>query len=214
MALINTIIPVQAYERIRDRIAEILLEEITNQFQLTGDPDIQAKVFLERNVPLDKTNIPGVVVTFIGGQYSGQTVRDSEGNYTYAVDVCHGAKSTQDNPGDTISMYRLHKLLGKCRTILEDPKYKTLGFTPPFIMRSKIERIDLVNPIPGDAVSISMGRLTLAVRAPENADLIVPKLIDGYDTVVKLGNTEQGYVYSGGNINPKYGLEFDLQIEL
>lgn len=214
MALINTIIPAQAYERIRDRIAEILLDELTNQAQLTGDPDIEAKVFLERSVPLDKTNIPGVVVTFLGGQYSGQTVIHSEGNYTYEIAVCHGAKSTQDNPGDAISMKRLHKLLGKCRAILEDPRYKTLGFAPPFIMRSKIERIELTNPKEGDALSISMGRLTLAVRVPENADLIVPKLIDGYDTVVKMGNTEQGYVYSGGNINPKYGLEFDLQIEL
>lgn len=215
MPLINTIIPVQAFERIRDRIAEILLEELTNQAQLTGDLDIQAKVFLERSVPFEKTSIPAVNVCFIGGTYGGQTAIHTEGNtYNYAIDVHHAAKSTQNDPGDSLSAFRLHKLLGKCRAILEDPRYKTLGFEAPFIMNRHVQRVDIADYKEGDALSMGMGRLTFAVRVAENADLIVPELIDGADTVVKLGNTDKGFAWSGGNINPKYVLEFELQAEI
>ena len=56
MSLIDGIIQPRAYELIRDKIAEILLEEFANQFALTSDADLNLhKVYLERFVPLDFT---------------------------------------------------------------------------------------------------------------------------------------------------------------
>lgn len=58
MAQINTIIPVQNFELIRDRIALILATEINNQFVLSGNEDINCYVWLERSTPFDKIENP------------------------------------------------------------------------------------------------------------------------------------------------------------
>jgi uncharacterized protein YcnI len=42
-----------------------------------------------------------------------------------------------------------------------------------------------------------MGRLIFSVEVPEGMELAVPMLLAGYDTRIKMGDTDRGYYYSG-----------------
>lgn len=201
MAQIKGIIPAQYFEVIRDRIAEILADELDGQVLLTYDTDLEVKgVYVERSVPFDNTEMPAINVSFSGGDYNNQTVRDADGSYSFFIDVFTQAKTTDDDRGDKLAMFKLHKLLGVCRAIIQNPIYKTLGFEPPFIMSRQISSIVIAAPKEGEALKVVMGRLILAIVAPEDTQLLTAELIAGFDTQVKLALTDKGYIYSGDNI--------------
>ena len=201
MAQIKEIIPAQYFEVIRNRIAEILTDELDNQVVLTYDTDLEATVYVDRFVPFDHTDTPAVNVSFSKGDYNNQTVVDVDGAYSYFIDVFTRANTTDTDRGDKLAMFKLHKLLGVCRAIIQNPLYKTLGFEPPFIMSRQISNISIAAPQKeGDALSVVMGRLILTIVAPEDTQLLTAKLIAGFDTQVKLSLTNKGYIYSGDNI--------------
>ncbi len=200
MAQIKEIIPPQFFELIRDRIAEILVSELDEQFVLTYDADLQATVYGDRFIAFDNTELPAINVSFSAGDYNNQTVRDVDGTYSYFIDVFTQAKTTDDDRGDKLAMLKLHKLLGVCRAIIQNPIYKTLGFEPPFLMSRQISRIFIAEPKGDDTLSVVMGRLILTIVAPEDTQLLTAKLIKGFDTQVKLFLTDKGYIYSGDNI--------------
>ena len=200
MGQIKKIIPAQFFEVIRNRIAEILVDELDQQVLLTYDTDLEAKVYLERFVPFDNSELPAINVSFSAGDYNNQTARDVDGTYSYFIDVFTQAKTTDDDRGDKLAIFKLHKLLGVCRAIIQNPIYKTLGFEPPFIMSRQISRIFIAEPKEGDTLSVVMGRLILTIVAPEDTQLLTAKLIKGFDTQVKLFLTDKGYIYSGDNI--------------
>lgn len=200
MGQIKGIIPPQFFEVIRNRIAEILIDELNCQVLLTYDTDLDATVYVERFVPFDNTEMPAISVSFSAGDYNNQTVRDADGSYSYFIDIFTKAKTTDDDRGDKLAMLKLHKLLGVCRAIIQNPIYKTLGFEPPFIMSRQISNISIAQPKDGDTLSVVMGRLILKIVAPEDVQLLTAKLIKGFDTQVKLALTDKGYIYSGDNI--------------
>jgi len=197
MALINTIIPKQNFELVRDRIGEILADELANQFTLSGDAEINAKVFLERFLPIDKTSLPSVNVMLSRGNYENHTTIQSVGNYSYFIDVYTRAKTSVTSNGDSLSLIRLQRLLGVCKAILENPKYKTLAFVPPYLNHTSIESIEVAEPRNNqDASSVMMGRLTFNVVVRETTELTTPNNISGWETSVQLGDSGNGYVFS------------------
>ena len=200
MGQIKKIIPPQFFEVIRNRIAEILVDELDQQVLLTYDTDLDATVYVERFVPFDNTEMNAINVSFSGGPYDNQTVRDVDGSYSYFIDVFTKANTTDADRGDTLAMFKLQKLLGVCRAIIQNPIYKTLGFQPPFIMSRQISSIAIAQPREGETLSVVMGRLILTIVAPEDIQLLTAKLIKGFDTQVKLALTDKGYIYSGDNI--------------
>ncbi len=201
MPQITDPIPAQAFEVIRNRIGEILIDELENQVDKFYKLELDATVFIERFVPFDKTAVPAVNVSLARGDYDIQTAINSDGTYRFNIDCYHKAPSTVAENGDSFAMFKLQTLIGACRAILESPKYITLGFAAPFIEHREAENIQIAPPVDAkDGSSIVMGRLSFIVRVPENNDIITPKLIAGFDTQVKLGLTDKGYIYSGDNI--------------
>jgi hypothetical protein len=197
MSLITQAIPPQAFELIRDRIGEILTTEINKQYTLTYDEELDIDaVWVERFIPFDKEEMPAINVTLISGNLSGHTQRNTDGQYTYAIDVYTKAKSRDDDPGDALATRRLHRLIGICRAILESPYYPTLAFTPPFIANRHCESISIAEPGRQDAVSAIMGRLTFVVRVPESMELKTPTSIAFSNTSVKINTTDKGYFYA------------------
>lgn len=199
MSIINLPIKPQAFEVVRDRIGRILADELYNQWLLTYDPDFKAKVWVERFLQFDKTEVPAVNVMLAQGDYGGQTAIQSDGTYRYFVDVYMSAKAGADGPGDVKALIRLHKVMGKCRAIIMDPRYITLGFLRPpgFIMNRHFESIQIQNPNERehDADNNVMGRLILSVKVPEATDNVVPGNIQEFVTNVRLGLTDQGYLW-------------------
>ncbi len=201
MAKITTIIPAQAFEVVRDKIALILIDEIENQAGISYRKELDAKVTIERFIPYDEADLPAVNVVLARGDFDNQTTIDSDGTYRYNIDIYHKAKSKAGSRGDTLAMLNLQALLGVCRAILESSQYKTLGFDDPFIMNRHVENIVIAEPADKkDTISIVQARITFIVTVPEKVDATSADLIAGFDTQVKLGLTEKGYIYKGDNI--------------
>lgn len=195
----------QAYEVIRDRIGRIITEEMASQFAITSDPELHISSWIERYLQFDNKELPAVNVMLSEGQFGGQTVIQTDGTYRFNIDVYVKAKSSVDDPGDQKAMIKLHRLLGKCRAIIEDARYKTLAFaTPPgFIMNRHFESIQIQNPNQKehDATSSVMGRLVLSVKAPEITAYTQPKTLRSFKTTVKLASTEKGYQWVDYNLD-------------
>jgi len=193
MALINHIIPPAAYERVRDQIGLILATELNTQAYISGDEE--ADVYVERWVPVDKTEPPVVIVMLSTGTYANQHQGQADGTYTYLIDCYERGVSSDSDDADAMAIVALHKLLRQVRYILEDPQYKTLGFAPPFVMHRRVTNLAIAKPDPQDGASLVMGRITLEVRVPETNQLLEPKLLAGIDTTFKLSETELGYLF-------------------
>ena len=63
MAKITNVIEKQNFEIIRDRIGAILYTEIKNQLQLTNNDILKCDIFVERNTPVDKIEVPTIIVS-------------------------------------------------------------------------------------------------------------------------------------------------------
>lgn len=193
----------QAFELIRDRIGQILADEIVNQVSQGWINDVywtsESQVWLERFVPLDKTELPAVVVGLTRGDMEWHTQQQSNGNYRFNIDCYSSAKSTEDSEGDSEAMIRLHRLMGVVRAILENPRYKTLGFEPPFIQNRHMESFGIGNPAKEDALSTTFARWSFVVRVHEETELISPPMIKGYDTTINLDLTNKGYFWRANN---------------
>ena len=196
MSKITTEIPPQGFELIRDRIGTILADEFAAQFVIHGDADRNPTIVSERIVPTDKSEVPLINILYARSSYENNTAIDADGKNLYNIDAYTSAKSTIVEQGDTKSQLKLTRILGMIRAILASPHYTVLGFVPPFIMRTEILDIEIADPRDiQDSANIMMGRLVFQVDAAENVEQIQPKVADGYDTEVKIEDTEKGFLY-------------------
>jgi len=197
-SLITGIIPRRGYEIIRDRICQILLEEIQNQFVLTSDQDLNiTQVFMERMVPFDFTELPALNVGLERGDYSNQHQGQYDGDYRFFFECNTRGETDGDDRGDMMAKVKVQKLMGVAQAILENPIYKTLGFTPGQLIKHRhVESFVFAESTRQDAENITMARSILVVKSVEVTDLIEANLIQGYDTRVKLYETEKGYYWS------------------
>lgn len=197
MAQIEGLIPQQSFEHVRDRIGAILADELQSQVNNFYNDDAEVSdVWVERWVPFDKTELPAVNVCLAQGELGSRTQIHTDGTYTYNIDCYHSAKSSDTEDGDSAAMIKLQRLIGICRAIVENPRFKTLGFAATFGIGNRgISNIGIGTAPKEDAVSVVMGRLQMVVRVPETTELKVPAVIAGYETQVKLALTEKGYRY-------------------
>ena len=196
MPRINSIIPTRSFELIRDRIGEIIADEMLHQFAISYDEDLDLTVWVERSTPFDKTELPAVNVSFAEDEFSNFKQGVKDGTCVYEVDVYTRSKTTNDIGGDKSSTLKLHKIIGKIDAILSNSQYKTLGFTPGFIGHTSVSSIKIVDPRQNrDAEFTKMGRLLFTVRCVEETKYITPTIAAGFDTQVKLYETDLGYKY-------------------
>lgn len=200
MGKIIRVIQPDSFELIRDRIADILIDELGVQTQLTYDAHTDPKIMMENTNPEDLTGLPTLNISVAAGTYDSKDTRSVKGSYQFYLDCYTHAKTTSTTQGNYLAAQRLHKLIRLVRSILNDPIYKTLGFKPPFIYRVWFSAFDISNmPGKNDTLNSMMGRLTFNVQASEENTLITPSLIEGYETTVMIGNTADGYLWSGDN---------------
>jgi len=200
MSVIVNGIPPQSFELVRDQIGAILTVEIENQFFKTGNYDLEDLiVWRERLIHFDYTELDAINVMFAGGPFSNQDTRQTDGTYNYYVDVYVRSKARDNESPDTRAMIKLHRLMGICRAILMDARYKTLGFEPPFVMHREISQIVIGDPQKMDSTTSVFGRLVISVRVNEIVDLINPPQIKDFLTQVSLELTENGYIWVGSS---------------
>lgn len=196
MPLITLPIPAQGFEQIRDRIADILIEEIEHQRTLVSGFG-HVSYFLERTIPISHTEMPAINVALATGSHDGKSAVTSSKIYNYHIDCYYKSAATYENDGDTLSAVNMQRLLGVCRAILENPVYRTLGFANPFIKRVFVSSISIADTNTNDTISVSMGRITFTVELPENMELGTGQVLDQYRTKINIGTSGVGYSYIG-----------------
>lgn len=214
-AKIPTLIPPQSFEIVRDRIAVILVEEITNQFALGSEQALNlTQVALERTVPFDKEEMPAINVNLQRSTQDDQAAVNTDEITLFNIDCFQSGITTGTNKGDVLAKLKLHRLMGVVRAILENPRYKTLGFNPGFIMNRHVASMDFAEVDPKDGLSITMGRVLFSMKIPENTELITPTVAAGFDTKMTLDLTDKGYTYTIGSDPPVPESEWDKLIAL
>jgi hypothetical protein len=196
MSKILNAIPPQGFELVRDRIALILTTELAAQFALTANEDNNATVYIERNVPVDHSEMPIVNVSVGRADFDSQTIIDTKDTVIFRIDCYHKSKTEGSDDGDTLSNLKLQRLIGICRAILENPVYKRLDFPAPFIENRKVVSMEFSDSAKQDALSTSMGRLTFSVTIAEVTQLVLTTILGGSDTTMTLELTDKGYIYT------------------
>jgi hypothetical protein len=197
MAEINIPIAPRSHELIRNRVAEILASELFNQAAITYDDLFLAKVFVQRSKPVDVDECPVINVSLSTAVIDNHTAIDSDVEFPVFIDVFATADYTDELRGDTLASFEAQRLAGVIQGILLNPVFCRLGFAPPFIMRSKVTAFETGLIDRNENTNLAYVRTTLTVRASQVETGQDP--ITNYDlsTQVFLGETEQGYLYSG-----------------
>lgn len=197
MALITKAIDERAFEKVRTRIGEILATELPNMATLKSDPEIDVKVWSERFVPFGQTEVPAVNIYLAEVDFNNETIRRKTGEYSFNIDVHYKADNTATDRADTLAMSKLQKLVGVIDGILSNNLYITLGFDAPFISSTTVKGFKIAQPDNNkDAKSAVMARITFVVKVQESNKTLDAILIEGYDTVIRLDETEFGYFFS------------------
>lgn len=193
-ALITEIIGEQGFEKVRDAIAVILLEELTHQ-KAEQNFSENIEIFSERIVPMSEEENLYINVLLDSATYGNFNERDSQGRTTYFIDVYTTGKSGVES-GSLDSAKRLHKFIGMVRYILSSTIYKTLNLPLGLIGGTYVENFATVDPDRAEDGSFTrFGRLTFTVRIQENQELWQGVTLVGSGTRVKLAETDKGYRY-------------------
>jgi hypothetical protein len=203
-------LPQQAYEAIRDRIASILADELRGQYMFTYDSIyLNIPVYIERFKKFDGEEMPCLNVQIWKGETQTEDARGGMSLFSIIVDVYTKAEATETIDGDTLSVKLNQKLMGNCKSILKDARYRTLAFNAPFIGNTKVAIIQFDNPdSTEDKYSTAHGRMIFEVRAADLYGMALARALAGWGTVVKLHETEKGFLYYGEPA-PAYTRIFD-----
>jgi len=202
MAKINYLIGKQGFERVRERLGEIITDELANQVTLdTQNPaDINAKVWAERGQAFDVSELPAINIILAKGNFDNEDSQTTDGTYTFMIDAYSSAASKDGKDGDFLTALKIQRMIGIIREVLCDHQYRTLGFAPGFIGHVDVNNISFPDPLQiHDAQSANVGRLQLTVRLIESATPEEPLLIGSFKTSVKISTTNKGYLFVGYN---------------
>jgi hypothetical protein len=190
-------IPPRSFELIRNRILDILIDEISYQQEITYD-NATILFCLERSVPFNVNELAVINVSFAEGGYQNKNVSESLGTYTYNIDVHLKANASAEyEDPDSLATIMMHSLIGKCKAILANPQYNTLGYVPgAVVFNVNCSDIKIAEQSKQDMHSSAMGRLTVIVQAKEVRELIEAALLPGYETSITIDESSSGYKYS------------------
>lgn len=194
----------QNYELILERIGAIIAIELENQASQFYNTDCEnIKIFLESLSPVNKSGTDIINVSLAPSTYGNRNVGYVDGVYSFFVDVYTNSKTIGDEDGGKISSLRAHRIMGILRAILEDPIYKTLGFTPGTIGNVRVTGFEVgsVNGTSSDAVNTKIDRLLVEVKAGEITLLPEGNLLTTALTQVYLEETADGYMFQFGPDN-------------
>lgn len=209
MSDIGYIIGESNTEKVRDRIALILAENLANQRTLieaetTPTPEmlltleaIPEKVFLERFVRPSEDEYPWLNVILDSSPLDELTGIESQTDIAkFTIQSVAKAKSTNDKDGDEKAAILLHRLLMLCRHIIMSPVHITLDFEPGFIGSVTAGNLLISQPDKGiDNGYLIGGQITVAVKIEETQNKIEGVPLNESGTTHKLYDTEKGFYY-------------------
>lgn len=172
--LITQEIPENFYEKIRDQLAAILLNELPNQGVLKGDQELQNldKIYIERSAPFSKENLPAFNVLVNEVDFHTETQISKQFSAEYFIDVYASMPANPTGRADERTNKRLQTLAGLVDGIISNGLYVGLGFptattgTNESIFNRAVGKVQYFNPEDvKDTESITRARITVLVTA-------------------------------------------------
>lgn len=198
MAYITETIEPQAFEKVANRIAEILREEISNQQEIQ-DFDDDVEVFIERIQPFQRSEDVSIQVYFKGATYEGYTQKDTQGENMYYIDLYTSAMGVGGIDPSIISKNKNYRYLGLIRYILSSGKYMTLDFPFGLIAGKYIKSISADVEFANfgaepsqDGSFIRFTRIIFIVKVQENQELWNSIPLQGNNTNITYEESELG----------------------
>jgi len=195
MSIITNPITPQSFEIVRDRLGEILDQELSSQAILTDDDRLDAAIYLQRSKEFTANELPAVNISLDNGVYTNHQRGVSDAIYTFHIDCYAAAEDSESATGDILASLDMQRLLGVCRSILSNPVYRNLGFAAPFTNRVTVTGLTLLEVKTTEESSIAGGRLSVDVAVQETTALLNAAISDGHTTKIQLGTTLKGYQY-------------------
>lgn len=195
---IDGLIPQQNFELVRDRIGSILATEFGAQKVLSGNDNFyNITVETGRTSAINYSEMPYINVMTGRMNFDNSNQGQDDNLVTYYVDVYAKSKATQTKGADVTASTLLLKYLGVVRAILVNPLYSTLSFEPGIIMSRQISDIQFQDPKElKNSVTTQMARIVYEVRMIETAETYQDfETVNSSYTTVKIGQTEQGYLW-------------------
>ena len=182
------------FELIRDKIATILKEELSNQANIQSDPDLDPDIYVERFTPVDKEEEKVLVVTVDRWNGDNETTITQKLGTIFNIDIYTFSEGDENNEGYYYSSKKMERLAGLIRHILEHPEYIHLDFSSKFIYRTSV--FTFLADDGGrneDGLSSRMGLIQFRVEHEEQQTPKAPIALAGSDTVFTIEETEKGY---------------------
>lgn len=193
------------YEKVSNRIAEILTEEISNQVTIQGFEET-VETYLERIKPFDKSEDVMISVALRENDFDGYTQKDSQGGCMFFIDLFCSGYGEGDIAPSIVSAKKMYRYSGLIRYILSSGKIATLGFPPGFIGGKYIKKFmvdtdysNFGNHSNYDGAYIRFLRFIFIVRVQENQALWEGIPLQGNDTLFKYENTPNGTLLTFNN---------------
>jgi hypothetical protein len=198
MAIITEPIGEQGFEKVANRIAEILTIEIANQVTIQSFPET-VEGYLERIEPFDKSEDVMFSVALREDNFDGYTQKDSQGGAMFFIDLfCSGYGEGSDVPS-IVSAKKMYRYAGLIRYILSSGKMPTLGFPPGLIGGKYIKKFmvdtdysNFGNHSNYDGAYIRFCRFIFIVRVQENQQLWEGIPLQGNTTNISYEDTPKG----------------------
>lgn len=198
MAIITEVIPDQAFLIVQNKIAEILLDEITNQNNIQS-LDSEFKFYKERINPYDKSEDVSISIAFREGDYDEYSQKQVQGQYMYFIDIFAGGIESDDETLSANVANKLFKYCGIVRYILSSGKYPTLGLPLGLIGNKQIKKVTFDTDYSNwgnhsnyDGSGIRFCRIIFLVKAIESQKLWEGIPLEGNDTVFYYEQTAKG----------------------
>jgi len=182
----------QNFEKARDQIAQILLDEFAVN-------SIVPTIFTERIKPMDKTSLPAVNVVFSNAENAGDLDNaDNTYRYMYNIDIFSNGTTSVGTTAGSSATIDLHKMVGIIKQVLQNQVYKNLlfGTAVPTVETRSIQSIQIAEPSEkADANSSVMARLVFMVRLSDNMELGASIPATKSTTKVTFQGNDAGYLW-------------------
>lgn len=188
-AKITNQIPVQNFELIRDKIAEILALELPIQ---TAASSIK-KVWIERFIPFNLEELPAINVTYDNTPYDRHDPKSRHGENQYYIDITTNAKHTATEKGDVLASKNAQRIAGIVSYILSSGEYRTLDFAPGIIQSRWVSDLRMGRLSEGDSLHTIIARITFKVRSSETVGDLTGIAGEVFTSKIQLDETDKGY---------------------
>ena len=198
MPIINTIIQPRSWILVRDRIGQILKDELANQAAITYNDYINCDVYVERWSPVNLNECIDTSVVIVGIESikpENSTWIDRDDVVQYSIVTTTAMAASPTNGGDVNAMMRNQEITGIIDGILTHPEYITLAFPKPFIIRSKVVDIKFGMQNRQESAGMVSSVVTLEVSFDQSEPESTTTPLSESLTSVKINDTENGYKY-------------------